>query len=57
MIELNELEKAWIRKHSTFNPEEMEEALNKHEFNDLGEAIRQAEFIGFYKALKEMELK
>lgn len=54
MIELNELEKEWIRKHSTFNPEEMEEALNKNEFNDLGEALKQAEMLGYYKALKEM---
>lgn len=52
MIELNELEKAWIRKHLTFNPEEMENLLNKCEFSDLGEALKQAEMLGAYQVIK-----
>lgn len=54
MIKLNELEKAWISNHSEYDPVEMERLLNECEFKDLGEAMKQAEMMGFYKALKEM---
>lgn len=54
MIKLNELEKEWIRTHSEYDPKEMERLLNEIEFKDLGEAMKQAEMIGYYKALKEM---
>lgn len=51
-IKLTDDERKFTKNHGLFNPEELERLLNQESFSDIGEAMKQAEAIGYYRAMR-----